>query len=397
MARVLWFVSSLEQKGGGERFVLEGCKALRTCGHDVDIVCDRLSEAASFDGRYDISGVTCLNQDGGRQLGYVARSFRKLYGVFALWRHVRRRRPGIIVCQSEYDAIKVALVAGLTRVRYRVFVFGQMFQFKTDLSRYSSVFREHLETIVASRPGYRETVQMPPPRLGPLVWVVNEVISRLKYRSIRRADRVFALSSQVGWEVGLLYGRPASVVRAAFDEEFIDANAFYRSRTVGDNVRFLSVSRLVDKKRIDLVIRAFVASGVSGELRIVGIGPESDYLQSVAEEVKAGHKVKFLGAVSDESLEKELIAADCFVSMDIGDFDISVCEALAKGCRVIVATDFDLKSFDARIQGIVACEPKVQSLAGIMQAVPGMPSAGPVNIEVLGQLTWRWLAEQTAA
>ena len=51
----LWLVSSLEQKGSGERFVLEAVQEVPKQGHDVFIAGDRLAPAASFDGRYDLS------------------------------------------------------------------------------------------------------------------------------------------------------------------------------------------------------------------------------------------------------------------------------------------------------------------------------------------------------
>ena len=60
--KIIWFVSSLESKGGGERFVLESVKALKVLGHQVAIVCDRLEDGASFDGRYDLSEVICLER-----------------------------------------------------------------------------------------------------------------------------------------------------------------------------------------------------------------------------------------------------------------------------------------------------------------------------------------------
>jgi UDP-N-acetylglucosamine:LPS N-acetylglucosamine transferase len=120
--KVLWFVSSLEQKGGGERFVLEGVKALRALGHDAHVACDRLHEAANFDGRYDLSDVQCTAQDFNPKSSYAARAFKKLHGVFALFGIIRRLEPEMIICQSEFDAIKLYLLSYVLRFRYRVFV-----------------------------------------------------------------------------------------------------------------------------------------------------------------------------------------------------------------------------------------------------------------------------------
>jgi glycosyltransferase involved in cell wall biosynthesis len=329
--KLLWFVSSLEQKGGGERFVLEAAQALKGQGHTVRIACDRLAVAASFDGRYDLSNVICTQQGLDGSAAYLMRVLNKLRGIFALHRVIRDFRPDMVVCQSEFDAIKLYILSCLLGFPYRVFVFGQMYQFKTDITRYSSVFSKHLQTIVASRPGYRVTVPLTPPKLTPLTWAVNEIVSRLKFRALNRAERIFTLSGQVRWEVGLVYRKEATVCRAAFDESFIDRKRLAFARPDSKPLRLLSVCRLVDKKRIDLIIRALSQTNKSAILRIVGTGPEEAKLKALAAASPRAQDICFLGAVDDASLQSELAAADCFVSMDIGDYDISVVEAMGKG------------------------------------------------------------------
>lgn len=390
--KVLWFVSSLEQKGGGERFVLEGVAALRAFGHEAHVACDRIDAAASFDGRYDLADVHCTAQHFSRQAGYIARAFNKLRGVWALSRVIRRLGPELVICQSEFDAIKLYLLSRVLQFRYRVFVFGQMYQFKTDLTRYSSVFRRHLEAVIASRPGYRDTVAMPPPRLPLLVMAINEVVSRLKYRALRAADSVFTVSSQVKWEVALVYGRDATVCRAAFDERFIDVSAVTAPRPVGQPMRLLSVSRLVDKKRIDLTIAALSLAKAPLVMTIIGRGPEEARLRELAARSARRADIVFLGAVDDATLQAELARADCLISMDIGDYDISVVEAMGKGLRVVVADDFDMAGFGAPFGGIVSVHPDAATLASAIDGIAAMRPPGPANLPVLRRLTWQSLA-----
>lgn len=395
--KVLWFVSSLEQKGGGERFVLEGVKALRTLGHDAYVACDRLHEAASFDGRYDLSDVQCTAQDFNPKSSYAARAFKKLHGAFALFGIIRRLEPEMIICQSEFDAIKLYLLSYVLGFRYRVFVFGQMYQFKTDITRYSSVFGMHLETIVASRPGYRDTVTMPPPRLPWSTWVINEVVSRLKLRALQVAERVFTVSNQVQWEVSLVYGRDAVVCRAAFSDSFIDEEAICHPHPIARPMRLLSVSRLVDKKRIDLTINAFLASSVDATLTIIGTGPEEERLKRLARDSPRSDDIIFLGAVDDSVLQKVLVSSDCLVSMDIGDYDISVIEAMGKGVRVIVATDFDMTEFGDEFGGVISVAPAPSTLAAAINNIEHMRPPGRANLPVLQKLTWQALARNCVA
>lgn len=395
--KLLWFVSSLEQKGGGERFVLEAVQALRAQGHDVLIVCDRLAQAASFDGRYDLSTVFCTGQDFDVAAGYLTRVFSKLRGMLVLHRMVRKISPDLVVCQSEFDAIKLHILSRLHGFPYRVFVFGQMYQFKTDITRYSSVFRKHLQTIVASRPGYRDTVPLPPPKLSLLTWVVNEILSHLKFRALNRADRVFTLSGQVRWEVGLVYSKEATVCRAAFDDSFIDRARLSAARAAGKPLRLVSVSRLVDKKRVDLILAAFSLAREPAVLHIVGTGSEELKLKALAAASPRAQDIYFRGSVDDSTLQLELAAADCFISMDVGDYDISVVEAMGKGLRVLVAADFDLADFGPQFSGVKSVEPDPLSLAKAIDSVATLPPPGSANLEVLERLTWQSLARTVAA
>jgi glycosyltransferase involved in cell wall biosynthesis len=394
--KLLWFVSSLEQKGGGERFALEAVQALREQGHCVWIVCDRLTPAASFDGLYDLSEVISTEQHFDGSAAYLVRVLRKLRGIFALQRVIRELAPDLVVCQSEFDAIKLYILSSLLGFPYRVFVFGQMYQFKTDITRYSSVFREHLQTIVASRPGYRDTVQLPPPKLPLITLVVNELISRLKLRALTQADRVFTLSGQVRWEVGLVYRKDATVCRAAFNESFINRARLSNATPVSTPLRLLSVSRLVDKKRIDLTVEGFSRSRVPAVLHIVGTGPEELKLKALASASPRAKDIRFLGAVDDATLQQELAAADCFISMDIGDYDISVVEAMGQGLRVLVAADFDLTDFGPEFTGAMSVEPNPLALATAIDTVATLPPPGPANLKVLESLTWQSLARTVA-
>lgn len=391
--KIIWFVSSLEQKGGGERFALEAASALRDQGHTVTIVCDRIGPAASFDGTYDLNGIVCTSQSFDHSQTYAKRALKKFRGIFSLYGIIKSLKPELVICQSEFDAVRLFFLSSILSFRYRVFVFGQMYQFKTDISRYSSVFKKHLPAVINSRPGYKETVLMPPPKLPALTWLVNELVSRFKYLALRRADRVFTLSNQVRWEVSLVYGCEATVCRAAFNESYIDVTRVSAPCPLQNPIRFLSVSRLVDKKRIHLIIDSFCASSVEGRLTIVGSGPEGERLKAQALLSPRSADIEFLGAVDDAHLRNTICAADCFVSMDVGDFDISVVEAMGKGVRVIVATDFDLSEFGADFAGAIAVEPTVTALTKAMNNVGSMSPPNEANLGALSRLTWQSLAK----
>jgi glycosyltransferase involved in cell wall biosynthesis len=302
-----------------------------------------------------------------------------------------------VVCQSEFDSIRIKILSVLLRFPYRVFVFGQMFQFESDISKYSTVFRRFIPEVLEACPGYRETVHIPHPKLSPPVWLANELISRLKRWGVRGAAKVFTLSNQVKWEVEILYQRDASVLRAAFHEKDIDVSAVSSPRPVGRPPRFLSVCRLVPKKRVDIAIRALGLMREPGLLTVIGSGPELENLRTLAAASPVASSIRVLGSVSDETLKAELSAADGFISMDIGDFDISVVEAMAHGLRVLVAEDFDLSSFGSDFSGARRVVVSPEALADAMADLEEMPAPGPGNLRALGELTWQHMGREIVA
>ncbi len=91
---------------------------------------------------------------------------------------------------------------------------------------------------------------------------------------------------------------------------------------------FVTLSRLVPHKRIDLVIEAF--SHLQLPLKIIGEGPERKKLQK-----QATANIEFLGYQSEEAVAQLLGCARGFVSAAEEDFGMAIVEAQASGCPVL--------------------------------------------------------------
>ncbi len=91
---------------------------------------------------------------------------------------------------------------------------------------------------------------------------------------------------------------------------------------------YMTVSRLVAHKRVDLVVEAF--NRLKLPLVVVGEGPERSRLERSAQA-----NVRFLGFQSDEKVASLLNRARGFISACEEDFGISMVEAQAAGCPVI--------------------------------------------------------------
>jgi glycosyltransferase involved in cell wall biosynthesis len=91
---------------------------------------------------------------------------------------------------------------------------------------------------------------------------------------------------------------------------------------------YITVSRLVPYKRVDLLVRAF--SQLGRRLVVVGDGPEMSRLKTIA-----GDNVRLVGWQSNESVRELLGRARAFVYAAEEDFGIAPVEAQAAGCPVI--------------------------------------------------------------
>ena len=58
---IVWFVSSLDKFGGGERFVLSAASKLNSMGHDCKIITDQINFDAFSDFDYNLSWILSNN------------------------------------------------------------------------------------------------------------------------------------------------------------------------------------------------------------------------------------------------------------------------------------------------------------------------------------------------
>lgn len=102
----------------------------------------------------------------------------------------------------------------------------------------------------------------------------------------------------------------------------------------------LFVGRLDYEKHVHVLIEAFagIPTSLKATLEIVGDGGERESLERWASENGLGHRVKFLGNVSDQLLKEAYARATVFVMPSIAELQsIATLEAMASGRPVIAA------------------------------------------------------------
>lgn len=203
------------------------------------------------------------------------------------------------------------------------------------------------------------------PGFGRLNWLVRWFfrllvgpLRRFDYKLAQRPDVLIANSTYSAEEIKRYYHRTAEVV---FPPVEVDA---FRAASGRDDY-FISTSRQVNWKRLDLAVEAFRQTGQ--RLLLVGGGAEHERLVAMA----AGAKnIEFIDTVSDaRQLASIVAAARGFIFPSLEPFGIAPIEALSAGVPVIAyqkggAIDY----IEDGKNGLFFQEQTVESLAAALHA-----------------------------
>ncbi len=172
--------------------------------------------------------------------------------------------------------------------------------------------------------------------------------------SLGRVDHFATLSHYIAKRIKKVYGRESTVIYPPVDVEKIPfcskKEEFY-----------LTVSRMVPYKRIDLIVEAF-SHFPNKRLIVVGDGPEMKKIRA-----KSSKNVELLGWQSDEIIHALMGRAKGFLFAAEEDFGIVVVEAQAAGTPVIaLGKGAALETVIANQTGIFFPE---QTRASLCQAI----------------------------
>ena len=140
--------------------------------------------------------------------------------------------------------------------------------------------------------------------------------------SSNRVDHFIANSEFVAKRIKKLYNREAKVIYPPVDVDYFEP--CYKK----DNF-YLTASRLVPYKKIDLIVEAF-SHMPDKKLVVIGDGPDMKKIKA-----KAKKNIEILGYQKDAVLKEHLKKAKAFVFAAIEDFGILPVEAQASATPVI--------------------------------------------------------------
>ncbi len=156
-------------------------------------------------------------------------------------------------------------------------------------------------------------------------WLVRYLLHRLRIWDVRTAnsvDHFISISKYIAGRIKKCYGRESTVIYPP-----VDCEKYKLCETKEDY--YLTASRLVPYKRVDLIVEAF-SKMPDKKLVVIGDGPEFKKIAA-----KAGPNVTLMGYQTDSVLVEKMSKARAFVFAACEDFGIVPLEAQACGTPVI--------------------------------------------------------------
>jgi glycosyltransferase involved in cell wall biosynthesis len=208
-------------------------------------------------------------------------------------------------------------------------------------------------------------------RIGLAAWL-------MEWLTVRLPDEIIAASTQT-----------ADRIRAATDDRVqvtvapngIDLQGIHNSYPIGEPTDVVVVSRLIEHKRIDMLLAAVARLHAAGQpvtCRIIGDGPEKAALHAQTEQLGLLHAIEFRHDVRDQKELYGLIKSGrlfVFPSAREG-FGIAVLEAIACGLPVITTSAADnlARHLVAQSSSGIVCDPSATALAQAMQRLLTEPN-----------------------
>ena len=153
----------------------------------------------------------------------------------------------------------------------------------------------------------------------------KSVINYLRKWDLKTASRpnfLIANSKFISEKIKRVYNRNSTVIYPP-----VDVNKFNYVKDKSNY--YLTASRMVPYKRVDLIVEAF-SSMENKKLKVIGSGPELNRIKNLS-----SPNIEFLGYKDDEELKDLMQHAKAFVFAAEEDFGITVVEAMACGTPVI--------------------------------------------------------------
>lgn len=318
--KIVVFVPFIDAFGGVERQVLDLSRFLHDAGKPHTILCLGCS--------IDLAS----HADRPIDLHVLAPPRNPIAEGYALARYFRDPAHSAVQAPLFFD-LKGAFYAGLFRLP----------DFHLHLTDPPSLLPKDVSKFAWSMRGAFKNANRERPAIG--IALRGEIVHRIVKRGVRRARSVIATTRANANEIAVRYAKPAVVIHPGVQPPH---GQFQVGGGGLDRLRFLSVSRLEESKRIDWMLRAFAAIEASQDplsatadwrLDVVGDGPQRDSLRALASGLGLADRVVFHGRVSDAQLDELYAKASVFLMPAVQGYGLPALESLLRRVPVVLHRD----------------------------------------------------------
>ena len=193
---------------------------------------------------------------------------------------------------------------------------------------------------------------------------------RLESAARRMGDRVVAVSQFTARSMGM-----GGASRLRVVPNGVDAASIRAADPHPDAAEVLCLGRLIDEKRVDLLLRAvdMARASVPGiRCDVVGEGPQRDALERLAVELGISGRVRFLGRIPDREVAARLRGASVLALPSAREgYAMAVAEAQVAGAVPIVARGPFTAAPDLVVDGVdgLVVEPSAPAFADALTAL----------------------------
>jgi glycosyltransferase involved in cell wall biosynthesis len=385
--------------------ILEGLKEFQRRGLDATLLLDDpiVNAEALFFGAYK-PNVRLLGKPVQPERPLWRKVLQRLWSPRYLLRALSELKPDLLIANGTPECMALVLESLLAFRRppeFVCFIHGSPFQFLDDCTKYSLVLRRRFDMIRTGDPVYLATIPVRPPRMGLRRRLALEIVELFKVLAVRRSQCIYVLSEKNKREIELLFGHRNVVVAQAGGFSFRDLACADEARTrtlaeTAPSLQILSLSRLVTKKRVDVIIRAFAMivernPSMPFVLCVGGRGDRESALRDQIAQLKIQDRVRMLGFVAEDELPALYRASRVFVSADSADFDLTCIQALALGCNLVVSQQFEIPAgFSAVRRRVFVAEASESGIAAALERACRAPCEPLIDNErsELQALTW---------
>ena len=360
--------------GGAERLILEEASYFAEHAEEVTLVVPEFD--GEFVDQFDLPGnVTILTYGASTSDSGSLNFFTETWAI-----HSALSGLDLDLVFCHYKTPQLWAIDNLTDLdlTYTSHVHGSILWFVNNVRLLPHLDNPGLSKLIESVPGHSEF--QGDIEATPIERAKAEVSEFIKERSLVESEVVFTGSNRVAEELRTLYGVDPEVVHPGVSAGWIRSRDSTPTARLMDRENVvLCVSRLDERKRFDVLVRAFA------ELRerrsdvgvvIGGVGPEREALEREAERLGVADDVAFAGFIPDEDLPSYYKSAEVFACPAWMSYGLVPLEAYSMDTKVALSTDTYVKELLAGSEGVAVSEPTVSAWADCLDRMIDLETNG---------------------